>query len=52
MKIECLLTRAGGCAGVNIKETQWLDHIVLKHFEVVLLQAFHWLALGVRHDDI
>ena len=38
MKIECLLRRPHGCASVNIKETQRLDHAVSEGPRAVLLE--------------
>ena len=52
VEIERLLRCACSSAVVYIEEVERLNHSVLQDFEVVLFQAFHWVTLGVGHDDV
>ena len=45
-------SRSCSSAVVYIEEVERLNHSVLQDFEVVLFQAFHWVTLGVGHDDV
>jgi len=52
VEVERLLRCATGSPVVHIEEVDRLDHSILHHFEVILFQAFHGIALGICHDDI